>query len=586
VHPQYGRIAAWISAVGAAGALNDIDADGLPNDICLVDVRTNQVEVLPAPGTGARYAPFVLDPAPLPYDTATTAPMGCLPGDLNEDGALDLLVYYWGRTPIAFLARPPLGSGRRSLGPESFVPREIVAGSQRWFTNAATLADLDGDGHLDLVVGNYFPDGAHVLDSAASEPAHMQHSMSRAFNGGRKHFLRWTGASAGDDPTVRFADDSGGLGDDVARGWTLAVAAADLDGDLLPELYLANDFGPDRLLHNRSTPGHIRFVPVYGQRTAATPSSKVLGRDSFKGMGVDFGDLDGDGRLDICVSNIADEYALEESHFLFVNTGHAERMREGVAPFVDRSEALGLARGGWGWDCRFADLDDDGTLEVLRAAGFVRGSVNRWPELHELAMGNDELLASPASWPAFTPGADISGHDHDRLLVRDRGGRYVDVAAEVGLGDAQVTRGVATADVDGDGRLDILLANQWGDSRFYRNESPHPGAFLGLRLRLPVAGGNRGSGAPPSRPAVGAQATLHLSDGRVMVAQVDGGNGHSGKRSNDLHFGLGALGPNTPVRVDLRWRDAHGAPRAATLDLRPGWHVLMLGESSSTVTVQ
>jgi hypothetical protein len=71
-----------------------------------------------------------------------------------------------------------------------------------------------------------------------------------------------------------------------------------------------------------------------------------------------------------------------------------------------------------------------------------------------------------------------------------------------------------------------------------------------------------------------------------MVAQVDGGNGHSGKRSNDLHFGLGALGPSTPVRVDLRWRDAHGAPRAATLDLRPGWHVLMLGESSSTVTVQ
>ena len=71
-----------------------------------------QVIVAPVPGTPSRYQPFVLDAAPLPYDPGTMAPMGCLPGDLNEDGVMDLLVYYWGRPPIAFLGED--GSATRA----------------------------------------------------------------------------------------------------------------------------------------------------------------------------------------------------------------------------------------------------------------------------------------------------------------------------------------------------------------------------------------------------------------------------------------------------------------------------------------
>ncbi len=153
-------------------------------------------------------------------------------------------------------------------------------------------------------------------------------------------------------------DDLGGY------GWTLGIGAADLDGDLLPEIYFANDFGPDRLLHNRSRPGEFRFALLEGQKTLTTPNSKVVGRDSFKGMGVDFGDLNGDGILDIFVSNIAAEFALEESHFAFLGTGETMRMLQGIAPFHDQSERLGLSRSSWGWDAKIADFDNDGAPEV------------------------------------------------------------------------------------------------------------------------------------------------------------------------------------------------------------------------------
>src|SRR5262249_17447411 len=164
------------------------------------------------------------------------------------------------------------------------------------------------------IFGNYFRDGDHVLDSHAATPFEMQHSMSRAYNGGRNRLFLWQRST---HTTVSYRDTSDAFTPEMANGWTLALAARDLDADLialggnklspfrhLPELYIANDFGPDRLLLNRSTPGRPRFEIVEGRRTLSTPRSKVLGQDSFKGMGVDFGDVVGDGHSAIAVSNI------------------------------------------------------------------------------------------------------------------------------------------------------------------------------------------------------------------------------------------------------------------------------------------
>src|SRR5580658_3356228 len=298
VNPSLRRIAGWISSVGASVALNDLDGDGLPNDACYVNTKTNQVIVAPVPGTQERYKPFELDPSPLPFDAATTAPMGCLPGDFNEDGLMDILVYYWGRPPIIFMRKdgPDKTGGPVKLSRDLYVATELVPTQDRWYTNCATQADLDGDGHVDLIFGNYFADGSRLLDAADKDPnEHMGDDFARSYNGGSKRFFLWSGATSGPAPAVQFKESEGVASDDVLHAWTLAVGAADLDGDGLPEVYFANDFGPDRLLHNRSTPGHPRLVPLYGERTLTTPESKVLGHDSFKGMGVDFADINGDG---------------------------------------------------------------------------------------------------------------------------------------------------------------------------------------------------------------------------------------------------------------------------------------------------
>lgn len=594
VNPSLKRVQSWISAVGASVALSDIDGDGLPNDACYVDTRTNQVIVASVPtapvpnaavpagqAAAARYAPFALDLDAVPHDD-TIAPMGCLAGNFAEGGATDLLVYFWGATPVAFLHTPAAGP----LGKASFVAQPLVPGHQRWYSNAAAMADVDGDGHLDLIIGNYFPDWIRLLDAHATDGATMQHSMSRAFNGGGPRLLMWTGATQGSVPAVHYRVDDHAWPDSVRGGWTLAVGAADFDNDLLPELYLANDFGPDRMLANRSTRGHPSFALAIGRRDVLTPKSKTVGHDSYKGMGIEFADLLGRGMLDMFVSNITSEYALEESNFAFINTGERASWARLTAPFKDNSEELGLSRGGWCWDVKLADFDNAGSLQMIQAAGFVHGRVDRWPELQELAMANDQALRSPQSWPRIGPDDDLDGSQHNPFFVRAANGIFYDVAPELGLEPGDKTapsRGIAVADSDGDGKLDFAVANQWGPTVFYQNRSSTRNRSVELHLRLPIdpqALFQVWKGSPAagiaSRPAIGAEAMLTMPGGGHRLAQVDGGNGHSGKRSPEIHFGLGAVSPNTVLSVALRWRDVRGIHRQV-IRVTPGVHTVVLG---------
>lgn len=563
VNQAYSHIDAWISSVGAAVALNDVDGDGLPNDLCITDPRIDQVVVTPVPGRENPYEPFALDTAPLPYGE-TMAPMGCVPGDYNDDGAIDLLVYYWGRTPVLFLAQDTADG---TLARASFQPTELVPAAPGgdytgplWNTNAAAVADFDGDGHEDIFIGNYFPDSP-VLDPTVDGGVVMNDSLSQAQNGGGGHFFRWTPDG--------YVEDENVLPTNRDEGWTLAAAAADLDGDQLPEMFLAHDFGTSALMRNVSTPGKISFEEVKAPHNGTVPKSKELGRSSFKGMGVDFGDLDNDGLYDMFVSNITTSFGIQESNFAFI--GNAENRDEvarslaaGEAPFKDHSSSLLLAWSGWGWDTKTGDFDNDGVLEITQATGFVKGKTNRWPQLQELATSNDALTSNPAWWPNVTEGDDLAGSQRMRFFTKGEDGTYLNVSPELGMDIPIPTRGLATADVDGDGRLDLAVARQWGEPVFYQNVAEDPGSYLGLRLTHP-------SGAP----AVGAEVTVTLPDGTQRIRRLDGGGGHSGKRSTDVHIGLGDS-VQGPVDVRLTWRDRTGEVHDQNVQLTPGWHSFQL----------
>ncbi len=595
VHPSLQRLSSWISATGAAVALGDLDGDGLENDLCLIDTRTGQPSVQCVPHTGARYSEFNLCTAGLPTDESTI-PAGCLIADLNEDGLSDILVYYWGRSPILHLQRAPSLQASDSscvfvnrLGRDSFKPVDMVAPYQRWYTGSATCADLDGDGHLDVFAGNYFADGADIFNSKGTGVQSLHNSNSRAFNGGLKHFLLSNGHRLERQINLKipvFGDHASVLPGDLNSGWTLAAGAMDLDGDQLPELYIANDYGPDRFLHNESTPGKLNFRIMEGSRTFTTPASCVMGHDSFKSMGVDFTDFNRDGIADIAVSNIASKNGLMESNFVWMSNGTTDSMRQGKAPYTQVSEQLGLSRSGWAWDCRMADFDNDGQPEALYATGFIKGKVNRWPEVQSVGSINSSLLHDPRSWPRFTTDADVSGDDKNTFFARGADGKYVDIATNIGVAFPATSRGIAVGDPDGDGDSDFIVANQWQPSYYCKNSASSNGRFLGLHILrsveanapfLNIAGGHPRPGMALS-PAIGAVATLHYK-GKV-VAQVDGGTGHSGKRSHEVIFGLGEVVQETNFQVDLAWRSADGMPCRKKISLTPGWHTVILGRGS------
>ena len=139
VHPSLERHRAWISAVGASVALNDLDSDGLANDVCYVETRSDQVIVAPVPGTGDRYSPFTLTASIPIHKSNTVAPMGCLPGDLNEDGSNGCIGLLLGTNTDCFFTEKRCVTTQASnsqslvkadsapITAQSFVPTEILA---------------------------------------------------------------------------------------------------------------------------------------------------------------------------------------------------------------------------------------------------------------------------------------------------------------------------------------------------------------------------------------------------------------------------------------------------------------------------
>jgi hypothetical protein len=378
----------------------------------------------------------------------------------------------------------------------------------------------------------------------------MHESFTRATNGGRNVLYRNLGDNRFEDVSEQV-----GLG---FTGWTLAVGAADLDNDGWPDLYVANDFGADELYFNSGDKeGPPRFLPFVGGE-----GRPAIGDDWWKGMNVDFGDVDGNGFLDIYVTNIlAPRYKTDEGNMLWLNL--ADKGAPHGRKFVNVGKKTGTHDGGWGWGAKFADFNNDGLLDILEANGFVTGpdpGTTYWYDLQEMVTQLKNATANAADWPVMGD-RDLSGYERNRLWLQlppeNSALRFAEVANDVGVSDLYNGRGVALLDADNDGDVDVYIANQGKEGTFYRNLLERSGHrdrthWLGLDLvgaqasPLERDGGRHAS----SRDAVSARAVVSC-DGKEQRRDVQGGTSFAAQSDRRLFFGLG--GCATPSSITIFW---------------------------------
>src|SRR5690606_5505989 len=158
---------------------------------------------------------------------------------------------------------------------------------------------------------------------------------------------------------------------------------------------------------------------------------------------------------------------------------------------------------------------------------------------------------------------------------------YKNQSTIFGNSELKVGRGISIADVNGDGRLDFTLANQWDQSSFYLNKSKNVGNFIGLDIAYTTEQNQdsieitKGKDSTNKRYAVGASVEVYLPNNEILLAEVDGGSGHSGKRSHEIHFGIGET-KITKFPALIKWRDLNGEIQERNIEVTPGWQTIWL----------
>jgi hypothetical protein len=504
---QLAHIMPQVGAMGASVAVADFDRDGW-QDLYVTNSAVGSRNRLYRNNGDGTFTDVAQAVGLADVNAAGTGvSMGAVWGDYDNDGFEDLFLYKYGR-PELF----------HNEGGKRFVSVSERAGLPPWVNaNTAIWWDYDRDGRLDLFLAGYWAEDIDLWHLKTTKI--MPESFEYAENGGRKYVFH----NLGDG---RFEETSAALGIQ-SRRWTLAAGAADLTGSGYPDLVLANDYGISQLYVNQ---GGKKFVEA-GRDTG-------VGRTPKSGMNVSFGDIFNDGRLSIYKTNISEPGVLVQANDLWV-----PRTSGTGAPteFQDLASSLGVDLGGWSWGAQFGDLNNDGTLDLYLANGYVSAGerTSYWYDFSEIAVGHSRIIADARNWPPMR-GRSLSGYQHTRLWINDGAGHFTDVAQEVGATDTYDGRAVALADLSNDGALDVIVANQRGPLLVYGNTVDPSRHWIAFDLE----------GTASNRSAIGARVDAYWG-GRHQVQEVSGGSGFSSQNQRRLHFGLGSSA--VVDKVVVRW---------------------------------
>jgi hypothetical protein len=396
---------------------------------------------------------------------------GVAVGDYDSDGLIDVfLTDYFGDNRLLRNTGASFEDATESSG---------ITNDGKWATSAGFF-DLDGDGDLDLFVVRYV---AYSRESHVGTYNNGLPTYSAPFLYEPVADQIWENIGGG-----RFvnASEKAGIGAEAQKGLALAIGDIDKDGD--QDVYTANDTTPNQLWIND---GKGRFTEK-AKLTGCAYSEIGLEEGS---MGADFSDYDGNGLLDIAVSNFqAEPTALysQESPMLFREVSDAT----GIGATARQRLKFGI---------EFFDADNDGDEELVVANGHIEDNIEK--------NSSSVTFAQP------------------NTLYENLGdGKFKDISEIAGpaLADKQVSRGLAVADLDGDGDLDFVVVNNGGTAQIAFNETAKKGNFAMFWL----------DGVKANRNAIGARLVAKIG-GKTIERQVMGAQSYLSVSDLRVHFGLG-----------------------------------------------
>jgi len=478
----------------------------------------------------------------LPLDSGLLAPFsmpfnytvhlhvgGAAAADVDGDGYADLIVTRGGNPPLLFL----------NDGDGSFTERSSEAGlgQLQGLYNGVLLADVDADGHPDLLLGGVStsenPEAPHTAirlllnDGSGQFIDHTNVSnLTSSFDGqsmalgdvdqdgrldlmiaywqhgnGTENGHLWRNLGGGQFEDISQSSGIGGWYSGHNTMFNFTPQFADLNSDGWPDLMVSADFGNSRTFMNQA------------DGTFAHSTDPVVISDE-NGMGSSVGDFDNDGDLDWFVTSIWEDTTEPRPYGI---TGNRLYRNDGQGGFSDATDAAGVRAGDWGWGSCSADFNNDGWLDLF----MVNGYQTHIPRF----LGNVA-----------------------RLFINDGDGTFSEQSTLMGINSTGQGRAVVCFDSDNDGWIDVLIQNShaMGDTsvlpQFYRNAGDDESGWLTIKL----------VGSPLNRHGVGARVTLTSASG-TQTREMRAGGGFLSSSPADIHFGLGS--DQRVDRIDIRWPD-------------------------------